>query len=94
MTNKIAAESRKYGLGLILASQRILHYGDEILSNFYTKILLKTDSSDIPVANKKLRIIDKNLLSLTKYNDVAVVGRGSIYKAIHIDLFQQFKKQS
>ena len=93
MTNKISAESRKYGLGLILASQRILHYGDEILSNFYTKILLKTDSSDIPVADKKLRIVDKNLLTLTKYNDVAVIGRGSIYKAIHVDLFQQFKKK-
>lgn len=90
MTNKIAAESRKYGLGLILGSQRITHYGDEILSNFYTKIMLKTDSSDIPVANKKLRIVDKDLLMLTKYNDVGVVGRGAIYKAIHIDLFQQY----
>jgi len=58
------------------------------------RFFLKPDSSDIPVANKKLRIIDKNLLTLTKYNDVAVIGRGSVYKAIHIDLFQQFKKNS
>ncbi|MFY4797239.1 helicase HerA domain-containing protein, partial [Aliarcobacter butzleri] len=90
MTNKISAESRKYGLGLILGSQRILHYGDEILSNFFTKILLKTDSSDIAVTNKRLKIIDKDLLSLTKYNDVAVIGTGSVYKAVHLDLFQQF----
>jgi hypothetical protein len=34
-----------------------------------------------------------SLLTLTKYNDVAVIGRGSIYKAIHVDLFQQFKKK-
>lgn len=90
MLNKITAESRKYGLGLILGTQRITHYNDDILANIYTKILLQTDPSDIPIANKRLRIPDKDLLGLTKYNDVAVIGTGGIYKAVKMDLFQQF----
>lgn len=91
MLNKITAESRKYGLGLILGTQRITHFSDDILANIYTKILLQTDSSDIPIANKKLKIHDKDLLGLTKYNDVGVIGMGSIYKAVRMDLFQEFR---
>lgn len=92
MLNKITAESRKYGLGLILGSQRITHYSDDILANIYTKILLQTDPSDIPTTNKKLKIQNKDLLELTKYNDVGVIGMGGIYKAVHMDLFEQYKK--
>lgn len=91
MLNKITAESRKYGLGLILGTQRITHYSDDILANIYTKILLQTDPSDIPIANKKLKIQNKDLLTLTKYNDVGVVGMGGIYKAVHFDLFEQYR---
>ncbi|WP_418181402.1 hypothetical protein ACNSOL_11925 (plasmid) [Aliarcobacter lanthieri] len=90
MTNKISAESRKYGFGLILGSQRINHYGDEILSNFNTKIILKTDSSDIKITNDKLKMINKDLIALTNKPGVAVIGTGSIYKAVNLDLFKQF----
>ena len=91
MLNRITAESRKYGLGLILGTQRITHYSDDILANIYTKILLQTDPSDIPISNKKLKIQNKDLLTLTKYNDVGVVGMGGIYRAVHFDLFEQYK---
>ena len=90
MTNKIAAESRKYGLGLILGSQRVTHYGDEILSNFFTKIILKTDSSDIKITNDKLKMINKDLIGLTNKPGVVVIGSGSTYRAVNLDLFQQF----
>lgn len=91
MLNKITAESRKYGLGLIMGTQRITHYSDDILANIYTKILLQTDPSDIPIANKRLKIQDKDLLGLTKYNDVAVIGMGGIFKAIRMDLFEEYR---
>lgn len=44
--NKIALEARKYGLGLIMASQSASHFPKELLANFYTKMILKTDSAD------------------------------------------------
>lgn len=44
--NKIALEARKYGLGLIMGSQSASHFPKELLANFYTKIILKTDSAD------------------------------------------------
>ena len=75
-----------------IGSQRITHYSDDILANIYTKILLQTDPSDIPTTNKKLKIQNKDLLELTKYNDVGVIGMGGIYKAVHMDLFEQYKK--
>lgn len=94
MLNKITAESRKYGLGLVLGTQRITHYSDDILANIYTKLLLQTDPSDIPISNKKLKVQDKNLLSLTKYNDVGVIGMGGIYRAVRMDLFEEYRTSS
>ena len=44
--NRIVTESRKYGLALVLASQRLSHYSEEILSNISTKILLGAKSND------------------------------------------------
>jgi len=38
--NRIVTESRKFGLGIILVSQRISHYSKEMLSNIYCKVLL------------------------------------------------------
>jgi ABC-type dipeptide/oligopeptide/nickel transport system ATPase component len=40
--NRIATESRKYGLGLIVATQSAAHFSDEMLSNIYTKVILTT----------------------------------------------------
>lgn len=42
--NKYAAELRKFGVGLILASQLITHFTDEILSNIAVKLCMKAEN--------------------------------------------------
>lgn len=54
--NRIVSESRKYGLALILASQRLNHYSEEILSNMHTKILLGTKSNDYKNAARVMAV--------------------------------------
>lgn len=39
--NKIATEGRKFGLGLILASQRVDHFGADVRSNMGSRLILK-----------------------------------------------------
>jgi len=39
--NKIATEGRKFGIGLILASQRVDHFGADVRSNMGSRLILK-----------------------------------------------------
>lgn len=50
--NRIAADGRKYGLGLWVASQRPNHITGDVLSNTFTKIVLPVDSSDLQRTSK------------------------------------------
>jgi type IV secretory pathway VirB4 component len=59
--NRIVSEARKFGLGVILASQRTAHYSEEMLANIATKIMLKVADNEKPVAKKKLGIDDKKI---------------------------------
>ena len=54
--NRLCTESRKYGLALFLASQRIEHYSDEILSNIFTKIILKVKANNYKSIAKLLGV--------------------------------------
>ena len=54
--NRLCTESRKYGLALFLASQRIEHYSDEILSNIFTKIILKVKANNYKSIAKVLGV--------------------------------------
>lgn len=67
--NRVVLEARKYGLGLILASQRISHYNAEMLSNIYTKIILKTDESDTKETLAKLGLQGSDYMTTVNKND-------------------------
>ena len=54
--NRIVTESRKYGLALFLASQRLDHYSQEILANIYTKIILEIKPTDYKSAATALGV--------------------------------------
>ena len=45
--NRIAADGRKYGLALWVASQRAGHINGDVLSNTFAKIVLPVDASDL-----------------------------------------------
>jgi DNA helicase HerA-like ATPase len=62
--NRIIRESRKYGFALVSASQRINHYSQEVLSNTYTNIILKSGESEYKTINSTFRI-DEDLIRRT-----------------------------
>jgi hypothetical protein len=64
--NRIVSEARKFGLGIILASQRMAHYSQEMLSNISTKIILNTDESEQPIVKKKMAIKDNKIFEQIK----------------------------
>jgi len=70
--NRIVSEARKFGLGVILASQRINHYSQEMLSNISTKIVLNTDESEQPIVKRKLGIKDDKIFEQIKSKQYGV----------------------
>ncbi|WP_207461808.1 ATP-binding protein [Azospirillum sp. SYSU D00513] len=62
--SKIAREARKFGLGMILSSQGLGDFTDEILSNMGTKFILGVDSTFLDSTAKKLKIEPKRLSSI------------------------------
>ncbi|WP_456470016.1 ATP-binding protein [Caminibacter sp.] len=84
--NRIVSEARKFGLGIILASQRIAHYSQEMLSNIATKIVLNTDESEQPVVRKKLGIKDGRIFEQIKSKEygIAYVKNNSIDEVVKL----------
>jgi len=70
--NRIVSEARKFGLGVILASQRINHYSQEMLSNISTKVVLNTDESEQPIVKRKLGIKDDKIFEQIKSKQYGV----------------------
>lgn len=66
--NRILTESRKYGLAVILASQRLNHYSEEILSNIHTKILLGAKSNDYKNAARVMATKEEVLRNTFSFN--------------------------
>lgn len=63
--NKYATELRKSGLGLILASQLIGHFNEEILANMSAKIFMKAETKE--QANKNARHFNVDPKALLKF---------------------------
>lgn len=60
--NKYATEMRKFGVGLVLASQLISHFNDEILANIAAKICMNAENKEQARANGKLFGIAEEVL--------------------------------
>lgn len=75
--NRIASESRKYGLGLVLASQKPNHYPEELLTNIDLKVVLTTSGLDKKPAMRLLGIKDASLFTYTDIFGVAIVSMGA-----------------
>jgi len=78
--NRLATEARKFGLGLILASQIIGHFGRDIKSNAATKLILRTmDLDETKRCAKEFKLKVKDLSSLSR------PGEGYIVTSTHPD---------
>lgn len=56
IVNLIAKEARKFGIGLVLASQSLTHFPEDIIANTSTKIILGLDEMYHDSAARKLRV--------------------------------------
>lgn len=57
--NRIAKEARKFGFGMMWASQSFGHFGEDIIANTSTKVILGIDEMFQDVSAKKLKIAVK-----------------------------------
>ncbi|OLS20773.1 MAG: hypothetical protein HeimC2_35920 [Candidatus Heimdallarchaeota archaeon LC_2] len=86
--NRFATEARKFGLGLILASQILGHFGRDIRSNSATKLILKTMDLD-----ESKRCARELKININKLNAIKNPGEGFIItsknkQAEHIQIYK------
>ena len=96
--NRICTESRKYGGGIGVVSQRLSHFPEELINSIYTKILLKAEQADVDFAIKKLGIAVRDQdrkeslfehMSNAK-DGVAIVGTtGGLYDSLITPWYQK-----
>ncbi|MHA2169458.1 MAG: ATP-binding protein [Candidatus Kariarchaeaceae archaeon] len=87
--NRLAAEARKFGMGLILASQIIGHFGRDIRSNSATKLILRTmDLTETKHCAKELKIPIDDLAQLSKPGEGYIITSKQP-DARHIQLFSK-----
>lgn len=70
--NLIAKEARKFGLGLILASQSLTHFPDDIIANAATKFILGLDEMFHESTARKIRIDPKKLAQIQPHKTALI----------------------
>jgi type IV secretory pathway VirB4 component len=63
--NRLATEARKYGVGLLLASQDLEHFSRDILNNVVTKLVLMHSETAIRATASKLLLEKDQLQALS-----------------------------
>jgi type IV secretory pathway VirB4 component len=88
--DRITADGRKYGLGVVLATQRETHISPDVLANTATKILLPVDVADIRKVASRFRFDAGRIANLGTFQ--ALVRTGGTAVACTIEPF--FKRQA
>jgi energy-coupling factor transporter ATP-binding protein EcfA2 len=73
--DRIIADGRKYGLGLILASQSERHLSADVIGNSSTKIVLPVDSSEVKKVSTKFRFAENKLAQLKELSALCRFGK-------------------
>lgn len=73
--DRIIADGRKYGLGLVLASQSERHLSKDVIGNSSTKIVLPVDSSEVKKVSNKFRLAEKKLAHLAPLTAICRFGK-------------------
>jgi type IV secretory pathway VirB4 component len=85
--DRITADGRKYGLGIVLATQRETHISSDVLANTATKILLPVDVADIRKVANRFRFDAGRIANLGTFQ--ALVRTGGTAVACTIKPFYQ-----
>jgi hypothetical protein len=70
--NRLATEGRKFGVGLIAASQFVGHLPRDVVVNTFTKLVMKTDPTEIAPTARRFRIDEMRLEALRRPGDALV----------------------
>ncbi len=74
--NKYASELRKFGVGLILASQLVGHFPEEVLANIEVKLCMKAQNGEQARRNARFfGISEGDLLDLERGEGILILGR-------------------
>jgi type IV secretory pathway VirB4 component len=73
--DRITADGRKYGLGVVLASQRESHLSADILANSATKIVLAVDAADVRRVASRFRFDVGRVASLQTFQALVRMGQ-------------------
>jgi type IV secretory pathway VirB4 component len=72
--DRITADGRKYGLGVVLATQRETHISPDVLANTATKILLPVDVADIRKVASRFRFDAGRIANLGTFQALVRTG--------------------
>ncbi len=73
--DRITADGRKYGLGVVLASQRESHLSADILANSATKIVLAVDAADVRRVASRFRFDVGRVANLQTFQALVRMGQ-------------------
>lgn len=80
--DRILADGRKYGLGVLLASQSERHFSLDILSNSACKIVLSVDQTEVKKVSSKFRFDEKRVATLQPLDALIRIGTTAIASKI------------
>jgi hypothetical protein len=72
--DRIIADGRKYGLGLVLASQSERHLSPDVIGNSSTKIVLPVDQTEVAKVAKKFRFAEAKVSALQPLQALCRLG--------------------
>jgi len=80
--NRIILDGRKYGLGLVLASQSERHLSKEVIANSATKIVLPVDQTEVRAVAHKFRFAEHLIAQLQPLTALVRLGNQAAYVEI------------
>jgi hypothetical protein len=86
--DRIIADGRKYGLGLILASQSERHLSSDVIGNSSTKIVLPVDQTEVRGVARKFRFSEKKLEALEELTALCRFGT----KARYVEIYPYYQR--
>jgi len=90
--NKYATDLRKYGVGLILASQLIAHFTNEIPSNIAVKLCMKAESKKQAKENNKYFEVGETEIQNLKQGEGILIG--NCPESVKIKIKPTWKRRS
>ena len=80
--SRIMADGRKFGLGLVVASQSERHLSPDVIGNSATKIVLPVDQTEVKKVSNKFRFSESKVADLQPLQALIRMGKSAIASSI------------